>query len=144
MNRNRHQGFTLIEVLIVVVIMAVLAATIIPQFSTSTEDAKLNQQEFNVHTLRSQIQLYKIQHGGKYPTIQDNGLPELVSKTDVDGTINNTSGEYGPYILEELPRNPFTNSNTVSASTTGNEATGGGWLYDVNTGMIWPDKPAGN
>ncbi len=142
MKRNRQSGFTLIEVLIVVVIMAVLAATIIPQFSTSTEDAKTNQQEFNVHTLRSQIQLYKIQHGGKYPELTAGSLPQLTSKTDVDGTINNNSGEYGPYILEELPTNPFTNSNTVSASTDGSEKTGGGWLYDATTGMIWPDKAA--
>lgn len=147
MNRNRRSGFTLIEVLIVVVIMAVLAATIIPQFSTSTEDAKLNQQEFNVHTLRSQIQLYRIQHGGRYPTIQDDSLPELTSKTDVDGTIN-ASGEYGPYILDALPHNPFTNSNEVVATNATTEAElsygGRGWLYNPTTGMIWPDKPTGS
>lgn len=142
MTRNRHQGFTLIEVLIVVVIMAVLAATIIPQFSTSTEDAKTNQQEFNVHTLRSQIQLYKIQHGGTYPELVNGDLPQLTAKTDVDGTLNAASGEYGPYILEELPRNPFTGQNTVTASTTGAESTGGGWLYDATTGMVWPDRAA--
>ena len=53
----RRSAFTLIEVLIVVVIMAVLAATIIPQFSASTEDAKTSQLSFNVHTMRSQIEL---------------------------------------------------------------------------------------
>ena len=43
--------------MIVVVIMAVLAATIIPRFSASTEDAKTSQLRFNVHTLRSQTEL---------------------------------------------------------------------------------------
>mgnify|MGYP002626473716 CR=1 FL=1 len=41
-NNKRHSGFTLVEVLIVVVIMAVLAATIIPQFSDSSKDAKVS------------------------------------------------------------------------------------------------------
>jgi len=64
---RRRNAFTLIEVLIVVIIMAVLAATIIPQFTTSTKDAKDSTLKFNMHTLRSQIELYKLHHLGKYP-----------------------------------------------------------------------------
>ena len=60
--------FTLVEVLIVVVIMAILAATIIPQFSDSTRDAKVSTTTFNLHTLRSQIELYKTQHNGIVPS----------------------------------------------------------------------------
>jgi general secretion pathway protein G len=44
-----HRGFTLIEVLIVVVIMAILAGTIIPQFAASTDDAKASALKFNLH-----------------------------------------------------------------------------------------------
>ena len=51
----RRGAFTLIEVLIVVVIMAILAATIIPQFTDSTKDAKSSTVQFNLHTLRSQF-----------------------------------------------------------------------------------------
>lgn len=145
MKRNRRSGFTLIEVLIVVVIMAVLAATIIPQFSTSTEDAKASQQEFNLHTLRSQIQLYKIQHNGQNPAITNN-LEQLTTKTDLNGTVNAETGVYGPYILDELPNNPFTNLNTVAATaaTAEDDLTygGGGWLYNATTGMIWADQDA--
>src|SRR6476659_1356734 len=62
----RRSAFTLIEVLIVVVIMAILAATIIPQFTDSTKDAKQSTVRFNVHTLRSQIELYRTQrHSGR-------------------------------------------------------------------------------
>ena len=141
MNKTRRNAFTLIEVLIVVVIMAVLAATIIPQFASSTEDAKKSQQDFNLHTLRSQIELYRVQHSGVYPAITNN-IQQLVSKTKVDGTIDAVNGTLGPYILEKLPANAFTNSATVSASTTGTERTGGGWLYDAATGRVWADGPA--
>ncbi len=49
---GRRNAFTLIEVLIVVIIMAVLAATIIPQFSSSTTDAKISSLKFNLAALR--------------------------------------------------------------------------------------------
>ena len=63
MSRDRRRNaFTLIEVLIVVIIMAVLAATIIPQFSSSTNDAKNSSVVFNLQTIRSQIEMYKTHH----------------------------------------------------------------------------------
>jgi prepilin-type N-terminal cleavage/methylation domain-containing protein len=142
MYRRTRTGFTLIEVLIVVVIMAILAATIIPQFSTSTEDAKASQLEFNLHTLQSQIQLYQIQHNGAYPTIQTSDLPQLTSRTQANGTID-AAGPLGPYIAGgELPLNPLTNARTVAASTDGSTKTGGGWLYNATTGEIWADDAA--
>jgi general secretion pathway protein G len=134
----KRSGFTLIEVLIVVVIMAVLAATIIPQFSTSTKDAEDSQIEFNLHTLRSQVELYKVQHGGSYPAITNN-LKALTVKTNADGTTTGTP-TIGPYLLE-IPTNGRTGAATVTASTTGTEKTGGGWLYDATTGKIWANSP---
>jgi general secretion pathway protein G len=141
MRSQRKHGFTLVEVLIVVVIMAVLAATIIPQFSDSTKDAKASTVEFNLHTLRSQIELYKSQHDGKLPT---DTLVELTSKTNRNGTIGTTSAfPYGPYV-RVLPMNPFSNSNTVkvitSSPATAGDVTGtGGWLYNATTGEVFID-----
>jgi general secretion pathway protein G len=139
MSKTRNAAFTLVEVLIVVVIMAVLAATIIPQFSDSTKDAKVSSANFNLHTLRSQIQLYKSQHDGKVPT---SALAELVGKTDSKGTID-ASGDYGPYV-SEIPSNPFTDANSVTAITNSPaqaaDVTGtGGWLYNATTGEIFID-----
>src|SRR5215211_4939264 len=93
--RNRQSGFTLIEVLIVVVIMAVLAATIIPQFSSSANDAKESSAKFNLHSLRSQIELYKIHHNGTLPTAAI--VNQLTQSTDATGAIGTgTSFPYGP------------------------------------------------
>src|SRR6187549_1217683 len=105
----KRAGFTLVEVLIVVVIMAILAATIIPQFTDSTKDAKSSTVKFNLSTLRSQIQLYRTQHNGLNPAAT---LVELTKTTDVSGAQGTGANyPYGPY-LRQIPVNPFTNLTT--------------------------------
>ena len=134
MSKTNKAGFTLIEVLIVVVILAVLAATVIPQFTDSTTDAKKSSVLFNLHTLRSQIQLYRAHHDGKVPGAT---LSELTIATKADGTAG---GSFGPY-LSKLPVNNFTNSNSVKAMTATPTASDvndtDGWLYNKNTGDVW-------
>ena len=135
--RKTLRGFTLIEVLIVVVILAVLAATIIPQFTDSTADAQRSSVKMNLHTLRAQIQLYKAQHGGKLPSAD---LSELTKKTDLDGS-NGT--KFGPY-MQSIPVNSLTDSSSVAAITNdpavvGDVTSGGGWLYNATSGNIWID-----
>ncbi|MCG8586318.1 MAG: type II secretion system GspH family protein [Pirellulales bacterium] len=145
MKANRREAFTLIEILIVVVIMAVLAATIIPQFSSSADDAKQSSVDFTLHTLRSQVELYKLHHNA-YPGITAGSLPQLLNYTDKAGNTNATadpSYPYSPYIVGDLPANPFTGKNTVVAPATNPptaadiDATDGGWLYDASTGEVW-------
>jgi general secretion pathway protein G len=138
--RRSRTGFTLVEVLIVVVIMAILAATIIPQFSDSSRDAKVNTAKFNLHTLRAQIELYKSQHDGLRPS---NTLAELTSSTNAQGTVGTGAQfPYGPY-LQAIPVNPLTNSRTIRVVTTDSPTASGesdaGWLYNANSGRIWID-----
>ena len=85
MSKNRRDGFTMIEVLIVVTIMAVLAATIIPQFTTSADEARQSQLAFNLHSLQAQIHLYHLQHNSLFPDV----LTKLAVKT---GTGHAASG----------------------------------------------------
>ncbi len=148
MNANgRRTAFTLIEVLIVVIIMALLAATIIPQFSSSTSDAKKSSLNFNLHTMRSQIDMYKINHNGTPPKLAT-FADQMTKKTDIDGTVNNSSGKYGPYFQAPIPQNPYNNSNalvTYTASPTGTPPTGSadsgasGWQYDQTDGAFYPN-----
>src|SRR5262245_44990541 len=107
----RRSAFTLIEVLIVVVIMAILAATIIPQFTDSTKDAKASTATFNLHTLRAQIELYRTQHSGLLPSATLEELTQSTNESGADGAAG-PSFPYGPYI-REIPANPFTNVKTI-------------------------------
>jgi prepilin-type N-terminal cleavage/methylation domain-containing protein len=136
---DRRDGFTLIEVLIVVVIMAVLAATIIPQFTSSTKDAQTSTVDFNAHTMRAQVQLYKVQHNGTLPAAANPGT-QLTTSTKADGTAG---GPFGPY-MDEVPANPFVTDaaktvqfKAVTGATAGDGSTG--WQYDPATGGVWPN-----
>ena len=117
--------------------MAILAATIIPQFSNSTTDAKTSTALFNLSTLRGQIQIYRAQHGGLLPS---QSLVELTTSTNASGTIGTGSGfTYGPYVLS-IPINPYTNSATVVAAGANPPSAvvaGAGWLFDLSSGKIW-------
>ncbi len=73
--RPRPTGFTLIEILIVVVILGILAAVIIPQFTNASEDASVSTARMQWQTMRSQIELYRAQSGGGIP-------PPMVQQPD--------------------------------------------------------------
>jgi prepilin-type N-terminal cleavage/methylation domain-containing protein len=137
----RHRSaFTLVEVLIVVVVMAILAATVIPQFADSTKDARTSTAKFNLHMLRSLIELYKQQHDGNAPA----ALSNLTQRTNSMGTVGTgTTFLYGPY-LSVVPANPFTGSNTVTAATSNpplaaSGSPSAGWLYHAPSGGVWID-----
>ncbi len=133
-----QRGFTLVEILIVVVILGILAAIVIPQFTQASSEAKLNSLCSDLQSLRSQIELYKCQHNDKPPASAVLFEHQMIYCSDIAGTDNDSkvrsgSATFGPY-LERLPVNPFTNKNTV----VGSQGTAGaaGWVYNATTGEI--------
>lgn len=81
LHQTLQSGFTLVELLIVVIILAVLAAIVVPQFSGSTDDAKLSALDSNLANIRSAISLYRQQHSS---------LPGTA--TAVSATCDGTAG----------------------------------------------------
>jgi len=123
----KRNAFTLVELLIVVIILGILAAVVIPQFSDASTDARVSSLQTNLATIRGQVELFKLQHAGLYPTVT-NFAAQMTSKTDLDGTVNATTGKYGPY-LQAVPNNPFTNPPGNDVTNTAPAVTKA-WYYD--------------
>ncbi len=128
-----QKAFTLVEVLIVVIILGILAAIVVPQFSDASSDAKLSALKTNLQTIRGQIQLYKIQHNDVYPALATfANQMTLASKEDGTTAALGTAGfDLGPY-LQSVPVNPYTGTNTIGNGAAGTSA----WYYDEATGTF--------
>jgi len=126
---TKKRAFTLVEVLWVIMFLGLLAGIIVPQFANATDDAKMSNLRKNLQQVRSQIQLYKLQHGGAYPA---DIKAQLTSRTDQDGTINPV-GVLGPY-LRSFPSNTYIDDPVLSDAVDGNP--GDGWSYDPATGLF--------
>jgi prepilin-type N-terminal cleavage/methylation domain-containing protein len=70
-HRTVRSAFTLIEILIVVVILGILAAIVIPQFTDASQEASESSVKSTMQTVRSQIELYRVKHGGVLPADLD-------------------------------------------------------------------------
>jgi prepilin-type N-terminal cleavage/methylation domain-containing protein len=167
MNAKRHErGFTLVELLIVVIILAILAAIVVPQFADSANDARQSAYTTDLGNLRAVVELYRQQHGA-YP-----GAVAATAGTCVNGSAvaaavgapsftaqlanyTNAAGQactgfdaaqfrFGPYLREGVPANPLGTTNTVAVVTAGTlgltSAAGGGWRFDAVTGELVGDQ----
>ncbi len=137
--RRRNGAFTLVEILIVVVILGVLAAIVIPQFSSATSEANLNTLLGNLQTLRSQIQLYKVQHKDLLPGQTSFGAA-VTEAQFLDALTEADNVRAAPY-LRGIPANPFIADDAADDITIVNcmdiEPCGGGhtgWWFNVATG----------
>lgn len=128
--------------MIVVVVMAILAAVVLPQFGDSAKDAKTSGARYNLHSMREQLEYYRMQHDGKHPS----SLNVLTLRSNAAGNTG-TGAEYrfGPY-LTAIPKNPFTDGTLVTPSpsnppTSATGADDAGWLYHAASGGVWIDHP---
>jgi general secretion pathway protein G len=152
--RTRKGGFTLVEILIVVIILGILAAIVIPQFTSASQDARKNSLSSQLQTLRSQIELYKLQHLDQLPQgLRTTGniaaataWNEMLNKTNAAGTVSTgTDYPFGPYLQSE-PANPLNGGKGVvvgSVDVTFNPSqnigstTDYGFILNNTNGKIW-------
>ena len=102
---SKVRGFTLIEIMVVVVIMGILAALIVPKLMGRTDDARIIAAKQDISTLVQALKLYKLdnQH---YPTTEQ-GLQALITKPT--SGPNADGWKTGGY-LDKLPKDPWGNS----------------------------------
>ena len=131
-----RRAFTLVEILIVVVILGVLAAIVLPQFANASLDARKTNMASQLQTLRSAVELYRLQHRDQTPKLlTGGGWTVFTSRTTQDGVIDNAAGQYGPY-LSDVPVNPLTQSSAIVEVGSAAAIPAPGWFYDEETGEL--------
>lgn len=130
-------GFTLIELLIVISIIAILAATIIPNFIGFDTEARITATRTNLDSIRTRIILFRAKEG-RYP----DSLGELLTTHYFDAGVKK------PY-LNKLPPEMISsksgNSEYVDLTSSDSLTNGGGWAYikDIAELKINYDEPLG-
>ena len=124
-NRGRNRAFTLVEILIVVVILGILAAIVVPQFTNAANDARGGNITTQLQTLNNQNELFAARNNGTYPDYAVDGWGD-------DATAGTMIGD--DYLKTE-PANPAWNdaaTNTtievVASGVTGSATAA--WVFD--------------
>ena len=145
--RSRHavrgHAFTLIEILIVVMLLGIMAAIVFPAFASYSRRAREGTLVTVVHSTRSLIQAYRIQHGDELPDLAaassgGNHFEPLTTVTVYRGQNR------GPY-LQGVPVNPLTSGSNVMNATTfsvngvPDPVPGADFIYDFtnDSGLLW-------
>ena len=159
MNRRPNAGFTLIEILIVVIILGILAAIVVPQFTNASKEAKQSALISTVQTLRGQVGMFRLQHNDWLPgatPLAGSGATfdqatfwnQLTMFSDTAGNTNASKTavfDKGPY-MQGIPTNPLCPSSAAAAdvaATVDGAASGTvvGFIYDfqggAGSGRIW-------
>jgi general secretion pathway protein G len=146
----RKKAFTLIEVILVVTILGILAAIALPTFQGHIASARESAAKDSLRTIRTQIELYKLQHDGTPPGyVNGSGAPtalmqlQFTATTTVTGAVSPSTIPSAPYVngpyIKKLPENPFnklSNITYVAEATAFSDAVDGtssGWLYKKET-----------
>ncbi len=127
---TRRQGWTLVEVVVVVMILGILAAIAIPRLVQARGTAEDKSIEYSAAVVRDAIDYYALLHGGKDP--------------GADGTDATFKNDLAPH-LRSFPANAKKKSDSVNVLTGGDPLVnhlGGdfGWLYDNRSGEFIPNR----
>lgn len=120
MRKLRNKAFTLVEILIVVVILGILAAVVVPQFTNATQDAQKGNLKAQIKSLQNQIELFKA---------RQNVYPDFA--TDQWGDATAGTGMIGLGYIKTAPKNPYNNMTTI-----GTDPAADGWHWDAATGTL--------
>ncbi|MFK3739491.1 type II secretion system major pseudopilin GspG [Massilia sp. TN1-12] len=141
--RNRQRGFTLVEIMVVVVIIGILGALVVPKLLGRTGESRVTAARTDIKTLKSALQLYKLDNQ-RYPTTEQ-GLQALVQKPTSGPAANGWKD--GGYI-ERLPKDPWGNAyqylspglhGDIDIFSLGADGQPGGTGEDTDVGS-WDDK----
>jgi len=129
--RPRATGFTLIEIMVVIVILGVLAALVVPRVLERPDDARAVAAKSDIATIMQALKLYRLDNQ-RYPT-GEQGLNALVARPEAPIPPNWKPGGY----LERLPKDPWQNAGLkgeVDVFSFGADGQPGGSGKDADIG----------
>jgi len=130
-NRVARQGFTLVEMLLVLVILATLAAIVYPKVAGRSEQARVTAAKTQIANFKTAIDSYEVDTGS-YPKGR-NGLNDLIQQP------RDVTGWHGPY-LESIPLDPWNNAYLYEYPGKHNPSS-----YDISSlGPPGAQTPIGN
>lgn len=106
--QKRHAGFSLIEIMVVLLIIGILASMVAPQILGNQEEAQLKKAAVDIQQLESALEMYKLK-SNRFPTTEQ-GLDALISAPTIDPIPRNYPA--AGYI-KRLPEDPWGNAYTL-------------------------------
>lgn len=136
--RAAARGFTLIEIMVVVVILGIMGAMVVPKLMNRGRDAKITAARSDIATIMQSLKMYKMDNN-RYPTTAQ-GLNALVTKPTSGPAANGWNSEG---YLSKLPKDPWGNpyqmlspgaKGEIDVFTLGEDGQPGGTGYDADIG----------
>lgn len=139
MKAHRNRGFTLVEILIVVVILGILAAIVVPQFTNAANEARGGNIDTQESTIQNQLELFAARNNGAYP--------DLAGAEDWDFLVDEG-------YFKQPPANPFVTAGGAAAITVvefgdatstiadveaeadAADPADGAWIYNQENGIL--------
>lgn len=129
---------TWIEVAIVGVVLAVLAALVVPQLSEAGMNPRERELRSAMQIVQGQIEMYRLQHENQYPSLKQ-FAEQMTLSTNSRGQVATAGAsgfDFGPY-LRCIPTNPYTGTSDIGSDQGGRSA----WLFNDKTGEFRPNHP---
>jgi len=144
------KAFTLVELMIVVTILGILGALVLPTFQGHIAQAKETAAKDNLKVIRTQIEIYKMNHDGVPPGyINGSEAPtallalQFTATTTLTGAVSPSTIQAGAYVngpyIKKLPENPYNKLSDIAYVASGTafsaavDGMSSGWLYKKET-----------